>query len=126
MSSVNVVEWYICFKDVEESHWFQKYLKKGFKHCYAFSLSPGGSFYQVVDPARAYTLIDLYPVNDEIFAELTNCHEYVKIVKVIDRESHRGTICHFNCVEVVKSLIGMASFFTFTPYQLYRKLKDER
>lgn len=120
-----MVEWFVCFKDVKESHWFQKYLKPGFKHCYAFSLSPGGQFYQVVDPARAFTLVELYPKTDEMFDELTNCNEYVKIVSVIDREKHRGTICHFNCVEVVKSLIGMDSFFTFTPYQLYRKIKDE-
>lgn len=35
---------------------------------------------------------------------------------------HRGHLCLFNCVEVVKAVLGIKKPFIFTPYQLYRFL----
>jgi len=123
MSLDNILEeWTVCFRDPVKYHWYQKYMKKGFQHCYAFKLSPGGQFYIVVDPARSHTHIDLLPVTDENYQLLTKGYKFVTILREIDLNFDRGGICRFNCVEVVKSLIGLKSFMTFTPYQLYKRL----
>lgn len=41
----------------------------------------------------------------------------------IDENMYRGTLCWFNCVEVVKAHIGIKSFWTWTPYQLFQLLE---
>jgi len=122
MSLVEIEEWYICFKDVPTKHWVQRFLKKGFYHCYAFKLSPGGQFLMVAEPMRSHLHIDLVPANDENLNILLDCNKYVKVIVKIDTAKDRGHFCRFNCVEVVKSLIGLKSFWTFTPYQLYKEL----
>ena len=119
-----IEEWTICFGGRCEKHWVQKLLKIGYYHCYAFKLSPGGQFYIVVNPVRSHTHIDLLPVNEDTFNELTNCTKFVKVICSINVNNDRGHFCRFNCVEMVKSLIGVSSFWTWTPYQLYRRLKN--
>jgi len=124
MSSDNEIteEWYVCFGGKCEKHWVQKLLRVGFYHCYAFKLSPGGQFYIVVNPVRSHTDIDLLPVNDENFNKLTNCTKFVKVICNINADKDRGHVCRFNCVEMIKSLIGVSSFWTWTPLQLYRSI----
>lgn len=124
MSSGNQIieEWYICFKDAETKHWIQRLLQKGFEHCYAFKTSPGGQFYIVLDSSFSHLGVDLLAVNEENFNTLTNNSKFVKIIVTYDVTRTRGGICHFNCVEVVKALIGVKGFFIFTPYQLYKRV----
>jgi len=123
MSSVEVVEeWHVCFKDVDEKHWVQLVLEKGFSHCYAFKESPGGQFIMLVEPMRSHLDIDLLPNNEESLAKIMDCNKVVTVVVTYDLTKDRGHICRFNCVEVVKSLIGIDSFWTWTPHQLYKRL----
>lgn len=117
-----VEEWTLCFKDPDKHHWVQRFLMKGFRHCYAFKLSPGGQFYVIIDPARSHTHVHLAPANDEIFTQLTKNVKFVTIINTIDLNTDRSTFCRFNCVEVIKSLIGLKSFWTFTPYQLHKRV----
>lgn len=77
----------------------------------------------IAEPMRSHLHLDLVPVSDDNFVELTKCNKFVKVIVDIDTKVDRGHLCRFNCVEVVKSLIGMKSFWTFTPYQLYKKLR---
>jgi hypothetical protein len=46
----------------------------------------------------------------------------LSIRAIIKPENYRHTLCVFNCVEVVKSLIGVRAFWCWTPYQLYKRL----
>ena len=117
-----IEEWYVCFKDAEVKHWIQRVLKPGFEHCYAFKTSPGGQFYIVLNPAYSHLDVDLLNINEENFAKLTNNCKFVKVIVKYDAKLKRGSICHFNCVEVVKALIGVKGFFVFTPYQLYKRI----
>lgn len=117
-----IEEWYVCFDGTERKHWIQRCLKQGFYHCYAFKKSPGGQFYILIDPTRSFTRVDMAPVSEEAFQELTNCNIFVKVVVKIDATQDRGHFCRFNCVEVIKSLIGLKSFWTWTPHQLYKRL----
>ncbi len=117
-----IEEWHVCFKDVPNKHWIQRFIKKGFRHCYAFKESPGGQFLIVAEPMRSHLDIDIIPNNKENFEKLTSCNKFVKVIVKYDLAKDRGHFCRFNCVEVVKSLIGVGSFWTFTPYQLYKRL----
>ena len=124
MSNEIIEEWYICFGGDCQKHWVQKLLKKGFFHCYAFKLSPGGQFYIEVNGMKSHTHIDLLTVNDDNFNKLTNGTKFIKVIATIDTKKDRGHICRFNCVEQVKSLLGLSEFWTWTPYQLYMRLTD--
>ena len=117
-----IEEWYVCFKGVENKHWIQRYLKNGFYHCYAFKESPGGQFLIIVEPMRSHVDIDIVLNNEQNLTKMTNCNKIVRVIVKYDLAKDRGHFCRFNCVEVVKSLIGMKSFLTFTPYQLYKRL----
>lgn len=117
-----IEEWYVCFKDVPNKHWIQRFIKNGFGHCYAFKESPGGQFLIIAEPMRSHLDIDIIPNNKANFEQLTKCNKLVKVIIKYDLTKDRGHFCRFNCVEVVKSLIGVNSFWTFTPYQLYKRL----
>lgn len=117
-----IEEWYVCFRDARANHWVQRFLKKGFEHCYAFKTSPGGQFYITLNPTYSHLDVDLLSVNEENFNMLTNNCKFVKIIVKYDTSHKRGGICHFNCVEVVKALIGVKGFFIFTPHQLYKRV----
>ncbi len=117
-----IEEWYVCFDGVDNKHWIQRYLKKGFYHCYAFKESPGGKFYIVVNATRSHTDVDLLLINDDNFNKLTNVNKFVRVIVSIDTKKDRGHLCRFNCVEQVKSLLGISEFWTWTPYQLYKRL----
>ena len=117
-----IEEWYVCFKDVPNKHWIHIFLETGFGHCYAFKESPGGQFLIIAEPMRSHLDIDIIPNNKLNIEQLTNCNKFVKVIVKYDLTKDRGHLCRFNCVEVVKSLIGVYSFWTFTPYQLYKRL----
>lgn len=119
-----IEEWIICFGGKCAKHWIQKLLKPGFYHCYAFKLSPGGQFYIVAECTRSHTSIDLLPANQDNFDILTNGVKFVRVITEIDAKKDRGHLCRFNCVEQVKSLLGISSFWTWTPFQLYKGLKN--
>lgn len=117
-----IEEWYVCFKDTPTKHWIQHILKIGFHHCYAFKESPGGEFLILVDPMRSHVDVDMVRNNTENLTKMTNCNKVVRVIVKYNLKKDRGHFCRFNCVEVVKSLIGMNSFWTLTPYQLYKRL----
>ena len=117
-----IEEWYVCFSNAKYNHWIQRILKTGYEHCYAFKVSPGGQFYITLNPTYSHLDVDLLPVTDENFNILTNGVKFVKVIVKYNPTQKRGGICHFNCVEVVKSLIGVKGFFIFTPYQLYKRV----
>ncbi len=116
--------WTVCFAGATRKHWVQRFLKDGFEHCYAFTASPGGKFFMLVDPIRSYTMLDLLPADDDTYKELTEGVTFVNVVATIDIRKDRGHFCRINCVEVIKSFLGINSFFTLTPYQLYKRLKN--
>ena len=67
--------------------------------------------------------VDQYPT-PRFFAEAGAI--ILPITAFIKNES-RWTFCVFNCVEVVKALLGVRAFWVFTPWQLYKHLtKGER
>lgn len=116
--------WTVCFTGDASKHWIQRFLKKGFYHTYAFTLSGGGQFFIVIDPTKSHTNVDIIVANNANFKMLTDNAIFINAILDIDINKDRGGFCRFNCVELVKSLLGIESFFTFTPHQLYKRLKS--
>lgn len=100
-----------------------KWLKPDFSHVYAMKKSPGGQFWIVINPLLAcleseLLCVDQYP-HPRSFAGIG---AIVIPVRAIIKEKPRWTLCVFNCVEVIKALLGIRAFWVWTPYQLYKYL----
>ena len=114
------IEGVVVFQDSDNPHWLIKYLKPGFRHCYVAIKQD--DLWVKIDPVNSCTIVEIYE-NMTIKAE-----KDVKIVhfKVETSEKvYRGGFCWFNCVEVVKAHIGIKSFWTWTPWQLYKLLEKK-
>ena len=98
-----------------------KRLRPGFRHCYAMKLTEGENFWHIVNPRTSHIdvtqeLVYLYP-HPRVYAAPDAI--LLNVTARIDTDRVRGKICLFNCVEVVKGLLGIDSPLTLTPYQLY-------
>ena len=116
-------EWYVVFTKTKLRHWVFNYLQTEFQHCYAVKSSPGDEFWIIVDSKNSYTDVTIkskmdYPHIREL---APNC-VILSIKAIMDPTDYRYTLCVFNCVEVVKALLGIRSFWCWTPYQLYKRL----
>lgn len=99
-------------------------LKKGFSHCYV--VKDCGDNWVKCQPYMGCTDVTVW--NKAFVPTIEDLTGFdgdtvLKCAVDVNYDRIRGNICFFNCVEVVKSFLGIKSFFTFTPYQLYRRLK---
>ena len=119
-----VEDYYIVFTDSTHDHWLLKRLRRSFQHVFAVKKSPGEKFWIIVNPLVAYTVVETVPVAHypDIWALVDPNAVIVPVLAEI-KEKERHTVCVFNCVEVVKSLLGIRDFWLWTPYQLYKHLK---
>lgn len=125
-STKQVVEWAIVFMDSKYRVPIFYWLQPGFKHVFAMKKSPGGEFWMVIDPLRSHTDVLLIPGREKTARDYAGEDAVILTVKAkIDPAKPRWTIGLVDCVEVVKSLVGIRSHFVHTPYQLYRYLRRE-
>jgi len=119
------VKCFIVFTKSKSKHWLFKFLDSEIQHVYVMRKSEGGQFWTIINPLFSHTRIETVLVDDYPHPRSYTCDDAVIVpVKVtIDTNKQRWTFCVFNCVEVVKSLLGIRSFWTWTPYQLFKKLK---
>ena len=115
--------WYIIFKPTILKHWVFGWLEPHFQHCYAVKESPGGEFWIIVNSKNCYTDVSLESKIDYPHIRTLEPDGVILSIKAIIRpEKYRHTLCVYNCVEVCKGVLGIRSFWTWTPYQLYRRL----
>lgn len=119
--------YHIIFTGNSSEHWLVSRLDPYFKHCYAVKESAGGAFWIIVDSKNCYVDVSIeskinYPTIRDLCVDCT----IVPIRAKIDLEQDRHTLCVYNCVEQCKALIGVRSFWTWTPYQLYKLLTEDR
>lgn len=123
-NSKNITEeWYVIFTSSKYKKGVMRWIKKDFSHVYAMKRSPGEQFWTVIDPLLSHTDVRLicsgqWP-HPRLYAGLDSV--VLKVTAKITSKP-RWTLCVFNCVEVVKSLLGIKSFWTWTPWQLYKHL----
>lgn len=112
---------YIVF--CEGRRWWWLPLAKGFSHCYV--IRDCGDTWVKCQPYSGFTDVSVW--SKAIFPKVTDLLAEPSLVipyeTQADYDTIRGRLCWFNCVEVVKSFMGLKSFFIFTPYQLYRYLQ---
>lgn len=123
-----IEDYYIVFTESKSQYWFVKMLNPRFQHVLAIKKSAGGRFWIVINPLFPYTLVDIMTVIDypDIIMLLKE-HKYKTVMRVktniINKPRH--TLCIINCVEIIKSLLGIRAFWIWTPYQLYKYLKKQ-
>lgn len=121
------VKWYVIFTRTDTRHWVYRFISPRFQHCYAVQRSKGGQFWIKMDCNKAVLQIDLVLVDD--YPEIACfCEEGDIIVPVtaVIKDRFRGSLCWFTCVEVVKAALGIKAPLVITPFQLYKRLQDER
>jgi hypothetical protein len=126
LNNVNprAVQWTLVFTESAYDHWSMRWLHPRMRHVYAIRRE--GDYWLKVDSGGnllSTTLLSLedYPhIRDYTGNKATLVHVWSTPIL-----THRGGWCYFNCVEVCKALLGIKSFLTFTPYQLFRRLTNE-
>ena len=120
-------EYYIVFTGSKHNNWMVNRLKAPFQHVYAVKKSDGGALWVKIDPTSSATLITLHPTSD--FPHIRNLigkDDVVLNVKAIIGEKERWSFCVINCVEIIKSLLGIRAFWIWTPKQLHKYIKGGR
>ena len=100
-------------------HW----LKQGFKHCFVALCIDGK--WVVCDSLKNYIEVSLINLpSDFSLSEFYRSRGYTVIIGHAQHHRTRSAIMPeiFTCVAVVKRIIGLRSFWTFTPWQLFRRL----
>lgn len=97
------------------SHWIAKLLHKDISHC--FTITPDKGKWIVCN--RALDSFDLYTINNhsDILSE-----SYV--IKVKAEPNRLGLFSLNTCVGQVKRQLGIRKPFIWTPYQLFKYLRD--
>jgi len=116
------VEWYVVFTATKLQHWIYRLVDRDIGHVYAVQ-SLNDYQWLVVNTRLNITEMKImlkcqYP---SIY-DLTSPDDKVIKVQVKPVMCYRGTLNWFNCVEQIKAILGIKSFWTWTPKQLYKGL----
>jgi hypothetical protein len=118
-------EWYVIFTNPKYKNVLAPFLQEGFHHVFAMKKTEGGLMWQIINPMRSHIHVDIEAVDTYPHPRLYAGGDAIILpVKAkIDTLRFRGTLGVFNCVEVVKGLLGIKEFWIWTPYQLYKHLR---
>lgn len=129
-----LVHWYLVFTVAHREHWWDRFIRPGFNHCYAFQESGDG--WLLVNPRADYLEIaheagavhngrHCFPVsagadNDKITV--------IRVLAEVPKRQLRSRwfVGPVTCVEIVKGLLGIRAFYVFTPWQLYNYVRECR
>jgi hypothetical protein len=115
---------WVAFSD-ESSVWWLKWLRPGFRHC--FAIFHDGRYWTTVDPllGRIQIMNHDAPQDFDLLLFLRNNGLHIVSTQINTDMSHRffPTLC--TCVEVVKRLIGVHRVTIITPWQLYKFLQQQ-
>lgn len=120
-----VEEWWLVFTETEERYWWNRLLRKGFRHVYAMRQQFGVWVrvnFRV--PCLDVEILDI-PVYTPVHLAV---EPGAKVVRVLayrnqDRVRWPWVAGPVTCVETTKALLGVRRFFLWTPYQLYRYVR---
>lgn len=126
-SYVETIEGYVVFTTTDLKYWIFKYLDPYFQHCYFMKKSKGEQFWLIINPRVSHIStnmlpIDMYPDPRSYAGEDA---VIIPIKTTIKLGEVKPMFCVFNCVEVVKGLLGIKKFWIHTPRQLYKYLIRE-
>lgn len=118
------IDWWIVFTDSGRWNVWDVFTSKGFRHCFAFRWD--GYNWILIDPLGSWLEVQVMPYTHEdnvpqMMIELGHKVLYVKK----NRENRfilRGIM---TCVNIMKHLLGVKSWWIITPKQLYNYLVRE-
>lgn len=117
---------YLVFSNRQNAsaRWW-RLLKDGFRHVEMWKYN--GLFWMRVEPCFEFTEVSAHFNPPWIATDPGLKPTVLRVNRLIPhgKLSVPFTFGPVTCVELVKAFIGMNSFFTRTPYQLYRKLKHD-
>lgn len=102
---------------------FLAWLKQGFKHC--FVAQREGDCWIICDPLKNHMELSLLNLPPNFCLSRFYLDEGYVVVAGYGprmRRERRACLEILTCVTVAKKLIGIRSFWTFTPWQLFRVL----
>lgn len=114
----------------DTSLWWLRFLRRGFRHCYVlleFSRPDGMHFWLELNPMSNQTYAFIHNSALEIdYISYLKKQEYIHICQFDFEQSPLkcAPFSAFTCVEFVKRILGIHDFFIITPYQLYKKIKN--
>lgn len=122
---------FICYglSDRKDMHWYQKYMKEGFEHC--FIVYWDGYTWTKLEKLYGYHYVKpIYQLNGYPLLANENIKSYFEslgyVCQNVDlsmrQESLRckQVVTFYNCVEYVKDFLGISQWNLFTPYQLFK------
>jgi hypothetical protein len=103
-----------------------KLFNKQISHCYVMIKSKGGHFWHIINPAVTHLDIKTEFVEDYLHPrQYAGVNAVIVPVRAYINQKPRWGLCFFTCTEVIKGILGIKSFWTFTPWQLYKYLIRE-
>ncbi len=126
-SELVTTDCHVIFKSSDSNIWLMKYLDPYFQHCYTVTESAGGQFWIVTNFRGSHTEVHIeakqnYPTIRDLCPDCTIVHFKAKL----DPSVTIWSLCVSNCVEQCKALMGIKSFWTWTPLQLYRLITEDQ
>lgn len=99
-----------------------RFLRPGFRHCYAVAESQGQWF--VYNPASHQTAVHaLGKFPSGLLIEWLLAEGHTVVMCRIEKAAHRvAPVRPYTCVEALKRLLGVRAKWVFTPWQLYKYL----
>jgi hypothetical protein len=120
--------YHVVFTKAAYEHWFFRFLDPDFQHCYIIGESYGGQYWKVINNHRSHLQVDMEPKS--LYPTVRDyCGDGAKIITIrsaVDLHKPLQFLNIFTCVDVVKGVLGINSFFLWTPKQLFRRLKNDR
>lgn len=121
-SSPHLKEWHVAFCDVKRPNPVQKFLKPGFRHCWAFTFDPEADVWLVFDPAW-YNCVILAVPKPIIGAFINRAiNEGPVLCMPVQQRPIRKSRLFLSCVSQISHLLGV-DLFLATPYQLFCELQ---
>jgi len=117
---------YIIYQN-NTSLWWLKFLKKGFRHCYLLVHYKKDNVLIKLDSLSNVMLVDMkkdIKIYDYINYLSTNADIQIQKVRVGKLEEDVMPVSLFSCVSFVKRFLGVRSYSTLTPFQLYKLILD--
>ncbi len=115
---------YVVFTGRADLAWL-RLLRPGFRHC--FVVIQDGSHWLSLEPLATFLDLVVQPVPSEFDLPAWYRERGFLVVPARLDRSHRRPAPWgpFTCVEVVKRALGLRDRWVLTPFQLYRKLRDQ-
>lgn len=123
--SVNATHAWVCFDDDTRLGWLSRLLRPGFRHCWIM-WADSKAWHTMDLVAHDMELVTHYHLGPEF--DLPAWHRAQGQIMVLAHfqtpPQRPAPVAFLNCVEVIKRFLGIHDAFIFTPYQLYRHLKE--